>query len=224
MSKPRHLATVCIAAAMCLSTGLLSAGCGIGALVGGMASSAERQGSKTVKAKYSGLEGKSFAVIVAADRGIQADHTEIVSLVTREVTRRLVEHCGASGVVPAEEVLKFQYQRPGWVAMPVSALAKELEVQRLVYIDLRDYALTEPGNPYLWAGSAVAAVNVLEADGALGNDFAFRELVRVKFPDQEGLSEAQIPRQTLELELSRRLINRASWIFFDHEEPNVIKY
>lgn len=215
----RVLAVASLAAAAAFASGCAAVG-----FFGAVARNIEEAGSSDIQAQYDGLEGKTFAVIVAADRSIQADNPEIVPLMTNEVTRRLSENCGASGVVPAAEVLRFQYQRPGWVAMTPTDLAKELEVDRLVFIDLTDFTLTDPGNPYLWNGSASANVQVLEADGSLGDTFAFRETMRVKYPEQEGLSPMQLPGETVRLELSRRIINRVSWLFFDHEEPNALKY
>lgn len=204
---------------------LFVGGCAIGQLVGGMAASAHRAGSTTIKAKYSGLVDKNFAVVIAADRAIQADFPDLVPLLTREVTRRLSENAGASGVVPADEVLKFQFQRPGWVAMPLEELAKELDVDRLVYIDLRDFALTEPGNTYIYSGVASGVVNVVETGlGIASDNFAFTESIRVRFPDSQGMSPLQIPKAQVFGELARRFIDRASWLFYEHEEPNVIKY
>jgi hypothetical protein len=200
------------------------AGCTALGFVGAMAKSFEQTGSHVVKPKYEGLEGKSFVVVVAADRSIQADNPEIVPLMTREVANRLAENCGASGIVPAEDVLRFQYQRPGWLAMTPYDLAKEFDVQRLVYIEMQNFSTTDHGNPYIWNGQAAATVQVLETDGKTPDVFTFRETVRVKYPDQEGLSPMQIPAETVRLELSRRIITRVSWLFFEHEEPNAIKY
>lgn len=226
MTPTRHtkLDVYAVWLSVCVLSGLLMSGCAIGALVGGMASNAERSGGKTVKAEYTGLEGKSFAVVVAADRTISGEYPDVVPLITREVTRRLAEHSGATGMVPAEDILRFQYQRPGWVALSPRDLAKELEVERLVFIDLQDYALTDPGNQYIWNGSAAGVVNVLEVEKSATGEFAFREPVRVKYPDQDGLSEYQISGQLVALELARRFVNRASWAFYEHEEPNDAKY
>lgn len=203
-----------------LSTG----GCAVGALIGGMAASAERSGSKTVKTKYTGLMGKSFAVIVAADRSIQADHPEVVEVVTNEVTRRLVENSGATGVVPAPEVLRYQFQNPGWVARTPKELADEFGVQRLVFIDLQEYSLTDPGNAYVWAGVAGGLVQVLEADSPVATEFAYKEAIRVRYPDESGMTPSNVPGETVRLELTRRLVRRASWLFYEHDEPNIIKY
>lgn len=217
--------TIRALATVVLITGLMmTSGCAAIGFIGAMAKSYEQTGTSEIPAKYEGLEGKTFAVIVAADRSIQSDNPEIVPLMTNEVTRRLSDNCGATGVVPAAEVLRFQYQRPGWITMTPTDLAKELEVERLVYIDLTDFALTDPGNPYLWNGTASVTVQVLETEGSLGDTFAYRETLRVTYPEQEGLSPMQIPGETVRLELSRRIISRAAWLFFAHEEPNSLKY
>ena len=196
----------------------------IGALIGGMAESAKRQGSTNYTPKYAGLKDKNFAVVVAADRSIQADNPSIVSIVTTEMTQRLADHAGAKGVLPAMEVLKYQSQRPGWVAKPLSELAKDLGVERVVYVDLQDFALTDPGNPYVYNGVAAGTIHVIEVESQVSTEFAFTEPVHVKYPDMTGMSSNQMPRNRVFEELARRFIERSAWMFYEHEESNVIKY
>jgi len=192
--------------------------------VGFIADTAYRAGDHDVEAKYTGLEDKTFAVVVASDRAVQADYPEAVTIITTEVTRRLAQFAGASGMVTAEDVLKYQAQHPGWVTLSPVDLAKVLSVDRLVYIDLQEYTLTDPGNPYLWSGRVSASIGVAESTSELGMETVFREFVKVKFPDNENTSPQQVPASTIQLALLKRFIDRTSWLFFDHEEPNVIKY
>jgi len=203
---------------------LIAGGCALGQLVGGMAESARRAGSHEVSAKYSGLSDKTFAVIVAADRSIQADFPSLVSVTTREVTKLLSENTGAKGVLPADEVLKFQSQHPNWVAMPFDKLASELAVDRLVYIEVQEFALHDPGNIYVYNGVAAGQVHVIEADSQSSAEFAFNEPVRVKFPDVTGMGTNDMGRRDVLGELARRFIARSAWMFYHHEEPNVMKY
>lgn len=216
---------VWLVCAVCAAS--LQGGCSsIGALVGGMADSAHRAGSTTKPAEYKGLEGKTFAVIVAADRAIQADYPDVVTIVTSEVTRRVAAPgaAKASGVVPVDDVLRFQGRRPGWVAMTPREVAAALGVERLIYVDLDEYRHTEPGNRYVWDGVASGIVGVVEADSTCADDFAFRETIRVKYPDKENTGSMEIPEEVVRLELLRRLVNRISWLFFEHEEKNTIEY
>ncbi len=193
-------------------------------IVGAMAANAHREGSHDVEAKYKGLEGKTFAVIVNADRSIQVDFPDLVVTMTREISRRLAENAGASGIYPADEVLTYQSRYPNWIAKTSEELAAEFGVDRLVTIDLAEYRLTDPGNPYIWAGTAIGTVSVTETDGATPGLYAFREAVRVGFPDATGVSPLEMPRDTVRIALTSRFVQRASWLFFDHTEKNVMEY
>lgn len=215
----RTLAGLSLAASL-----LLLGGCKIGQLIGGMAGSAQRQGSTEFKAKYAKLQDKSFAVIVAADRSIQSEYPSVVTIITAEMSKRLSEHAGATGVLPAAEVLRYQSQHPGWVAKPLGDLAKTLGVDRVVYVDLQDFSMTDPGNPYVYNGVASGVIHVAEVESEVASEFAFGERVSVKFPDMSGMSPTQIPRDQVFSELTRRFIERSAWMFYQHEEPNAIKY
>ncbi|MBX3404120.1 MAG: hypothetical protein KF699_11980 [Phycisphaeraceae bacterium] len=219
--KARNIGHAAAACVVLLLAAVAGSGC---QLVGVMAASAHRSGSHEVKAKYRGLEDRTFAVVVSADRSIQADHPDIVVTLTREISRRLAADAAASGYVPANDVLAFQFQRPNWVAMTPQQLAEEFGVQRLVYVDLAEYRLTDPGNPYVWKGVAIGTVSVTEADGSMPSLFAFRENVRVTYPDLEGVSPLEQPRDTVKIALTSRFVQRATWLFFDHTEKNVMEY
>lgn len=207
-----------------LALGLAVGGCALGQLVGGMAASAERTGTRKVEAKYRGLADRTFAVIIAADRIVQSEHPDMVVLATREISRRLEQNAGATGVLPADEVLRFQFQNPAWVLMPHRDLAEKLAVDRLVLVELTEFALNEPGNPYIWNGVAAGTVTVIDPSQPFGGEQSFREPVRVRFPDNEGVNAEQIPGQVVAQALVRRLSDRVAWMFYDHEEPNIIKY
>jgi len=196
----------------------LLSGCIVGQLVGGMIESERRTGSKTVDREYTGLEGKTFAVVVSADRVIQADHPEVVARLSQEIATRLAKHAGASGFVPGASVLQYQYNHPRWVTMTLGQLAKELEVERLVFVDLVEYRLNDPGNAYLWQGAAAGQIGVVEADSSFPDEFAFQKQIRVGFPDQEGLGPGDLPRAAVNTALANRFVDRAAWLFYSHEE------
>jgi hypothetical protein len=199
-------------------------GCVLGQLIGGMAESDLRHSKKDVDAKYLGLPGKSFVVVVAADRSVQADFPSVVGDITITVSEELRKHAGASGWVPPKDVLRYQYEHPGWSSEPLDKLAADFGAQRLIYIDLREYRLNDPGNAYLWAGVASGTVSVVEADGPIADQFEFQEPVSVKFPDQSGQGPQQIPPAVMQAALSRRFVDRAAWLFYLHEEPYYSEY
>src|SRR5690606_12139475 len=149
-------------------------GCAAGKLAGGMIESYRQNSTRTIEPEYTGLHGKSFAVVVAAHRSVRTEFPNIVTDLTVRITERLREHGGASGYIPAQRILAYQYDNPRWVAMHPAELRKALDnVDRLIYIDLQEFTLTERGNPYLWAGVASGLVGVLEAESSLPEEYAF---------------------------------------------------
>lgn len=198
---------------------LNTGGCAVATLVGGMAESHRRTSTHTIPSEYDGLKDTSFAVIVSADRVIQSTRPQEVARLTTLITARLVDHADASGVVPAAAVLEFQYNRPQWVAMTYDEVAEHFGVDRLIVVDLYEFRLNDPGNAYLWSGVAAANIGVVEADGPLGDDFSYSKVVSVRFPDQDGYGPTDYSGDQIAAILESRFVDRATWLFYDHQEP-----
>jgi hypothetical protein len=200
------------------------AGCSIGYIIGGMAQSAQREGSTTFDAEYTGLEGFSFAVIVTADRGVQSEFPALLPTMTQRLDLNLAENAGASGHVPGDDVTGFLANNPQWIAWPRARLAEELGVDRLVFVEVNEFRTNEPGNEYVWDGLAWGTVSVIESGMATTDLEAFRKDLRVKFPDDAGFSPLDISKQAVASELLRRLTERSAWLFYTHDEPNSLEY
>lgn len=203
---------------------ILPGGCAIGYLAGGMAASAERAGSTEYEAEYSRLDGNSYAVVAWADRSVQSQYPALVPNLIQRMDIRLAENTNATGHIPGDEVTQYLANHPQWVAWPRSRLAEELDVDRIVLIEINEFRTNEPGNEYLWDGLAWATVSVVERSTAGSDAEAFRKEVRVKFPDDRGYGPSEISRDGVASTLLKRMIDRASWLFYTHEEPNAIEY
>ncbi len=211
-------------AALVLAALPILGGCGVGMLIGGVAENIRKSTPKTIEAEYEGLTDKSFVVLVTAPAVILAQYPELVQKITADVAIRVADNAGASGFVPPIKTLEYTFNRPSWPARPISAVASELGVQRVIRIEVIDYRLNDRGNSYIWDGTATASIAVVEADGSLPDDFAYQKTITVRFPDQPGFSQAEIPGPAVNSELTRRLVERASWLFYQHEEMPDIKY
>ncbi|QKK08933.1 MAG: hypothetical protein HND58_12710 [Planctomycetota bacterium] len=110
------------------------------------------------------------------------------------------------------------------MAWPRSRLADELDVDRIVLVEINEFRTNEHGNEYLWDGLGWATVSVVER-GSTGSDAeAFRKEIRVRFPDARGYGPSEISRDGVASTLLKRVIDRAAWLFYTHDEPNAIKY
>jgi len=193
-----------------------------------MAESYRKDSTKEVEAIYTGLAAKSFAVVVTADRMIEADHPGITDRLAAKISERLSSPTNipaASGVVPSKQVLRYLYDNPGWPAKSLSDLAAGLgKVDRLIYVQLTEYRLNDPGNAYEWDGVAAGTISVIECDGPSPDDFAFERTISVKFPSKRGLNPDQASASQVTTALSLRFIDRVSWLFYNHQEPYYPEY
>lgn len=204
-----------------------ASGCFIFAAVGGMAESYKRTSTRSVDALYTGLEGKSFAVIVTGDRVIQGSFPTLFSRITAQVTNRLVEEqdtIGAAGAVPANFVLEFQFSNPTWTTWAYDRIASELGVERLIVIEIIEYRLQEPGNAYLWNGVAAARLGIVESESPTPGEFEFKRDIRVAFPNEEGIGPQDMNQGVVQGQLDRRFVDRLTWLMYEHQEPYYPEY
>lgn len=199
-------------------------GCIIGTALGGMLESAHRTENHDVEAEYTGIEGHTFAIVVSADRIIEANNPGISARLTQRVNDRLIQNANPSWAIPSQDLLAVLYNTPQWPALPKGEVADLLGVQRLVVFEITEFRLNEPGNQYVWDGSASGVVTVYETDSGFPDDPVYEQAVRVQFPDARGYMRSELPEKAVTTELANRLTNRIAWLFYDHEESNIIPY
>ncbi len=199
-------------------------GCIIPAAIGGMAESYHRTGKSTIYAEFTGISGKSFAVVVTGSRMIEADHPGLTARMIQRINDRLIANANPSYAIPSGDLLTVLYNTPQWPAMTRGEVGEMLGVERLIVVEIIDYFLHEPGNQYIWDGAASALVQVFETDSAMPDDPVFEKSIRITFPDAKGFLRTDIPEAAVTSEMSNRLINRVAWLFYEHEEANSIPY
>jgi len=201
--------------------GLMSASLMTGCeLAGGMMESYERTKIVDVNAEYYGLENHKVAVMIDAPMDIQYEHSRVVPALTEFITLRLASHCPGSQFLPTRAILAYQNQHVYWPTMDYHDLAKELGVERIVFIDLSEYRLFSPGNSYYWDGQAVGDVNVFEAESPDSTTFAFTNHVVSKFPPVEAVSRSEATEQQIDNGLKLDFTQRTAWLFYNHQRKN----
>jgi hypothetical protein len=218
MNRITHI----LGALLLMGASLAVPGCVAGA-VGALGQQIERGKKLDVPAAYDGLDSKTCAVIVNADYATLVEHPEVVKNITANVSVRIRQYVKDCTVLTPATVLNWQYRTPQWRAMPYGDIAKELGVERLVYIDLYEYRLNPTGNSYLWDGVAAANVGVIEADGLAPDEFVYSTNIVSKFPDKEGVGKESARREDIERGVLTIFIQRTSWLFYRHIEDKYPK-
>ncbi|MEM7228177.1 MAG: hypothetical protein AAF432_05100 [Planctomycetota bacterium] len=198
---------------------VLTAGCQLPGLIGALAQNEEYQKKKEVLARYPGLEGQTVAVIVDADLAVQYDYANAVPTIAYGIAGALANHVPDIRIVHPDLVAAWQFRTPEWYAMPYGDLAKSLNVDRVVHIDLLEYRLNPPGNRHQWEGVALANVSIIEADGFDPDVFTESFSVSSEYPGISELTEFEASADQIQRGLHQTFIKQIAWLFFDHIEP-----
>ncbi len=198
-------------------------------LAGFIAVAVQESTPAKVYADYEGLTGKSYAIVIDADRAIQGRWPSLVTDLTRLIDAEIGANSLAAGHVQPVEVVLFQQTNPRWTVMSRSELASalvggEAKVDRIILIELFEFRLNEPGNRHLWDGVAAGTVAVLETDGPFPDEYAYNRPISVGFPDAAGYGPDEMRASLVATVLVQRFSQRCAWLFYDHEEEYGIAY
>ena len=165
-------------------------GCILVGLSSAIGANIEKQKQIEVLAKYRGLENKSVAVLAHSDQRTAYEFPTAIPNIVGNMVLILDKNVPGVRVLDPRYSVTWMHQTPGWPTLPLADLAKELDVDRVIVIDIFEYRLNPEGNSFLWDGVAGANVSVVERDGIDPDSFAEEFQVISKFPDMEGIGKA----------------------------------
>src|SRR5690606_38858230 len=116
-----------------------------------------------VAADYRGLDNQRVAVLVAANDQLLYRYPQAPSKVNQAVSAHLVQQVPGVTVTDPKQMIDFQINNPFWNAIPYSQIVQQLDVDRLVVVDLSEYRTHEPGNAHLWKGNVSGHIKVIDA-------------------------------------------------------------
>ncbi|HVP73115.1 MAG TPA: hypothetical protein VMS30_05205 [Phycisphaerales bacterium] len=212
-------ATRLAAALALLAMPLQMTGCIAAHAIGAMGAAEEAQKLVETMPRYRGLENKTVAVVVEADYSTMFEYPNLVTYMASGVTMRIARWVPGVQVLDPSVVLNWQYNKPNWNALPYGEIAEQLNVDRVVFIEVLEYRLHPPGNRFLWDGNAVSRVGIIERKGIDPDTFAETFDVAARFPAIEGVTAENATQTQIETGLLVDLVKRNAWLFHLHYEP-----
>jgi len=194
-------------------------GCSVFAFGGSMMQAHEDQKLKEKYAEYE-VEGKSVAVVIDTDLSVHYEHPGISNLIAEAIAGRIAKFAKDVQVLHPNIVSQWQFETPQWNAMPTTEIAKSLNVNCVIYIDLHEYRLTPSGNQWLWEGLCNATIGIIEADSFEQDGFAETFEITATFPKRPSvLSRQEAKESDIERGLLNEFIKETAWLFYFHVEP-----
>ena len=208
-----------------IALGFISS-CQVVGIASAIGQNIEREKKIEVLAKYAGLDNKRVAILVKADMGTVYEHPTAVPNISFNLAQRLQENVPGIKMLDPRVCMNFQHQTPNWSAQPLGQVAEELDVDRLVILDLYEYRLNPPGNRYLWEGVAAGNIGVAERDGLDSDQTVDQWNVSAQFPLDAGVTREAMNMTMVQRGLLTTFVRNAAWVFYDHIEekyPDVKK-
>ncbi len=171
----------------------------------------------TVAAEYRGLEHRTVAVLVSADEYTFFEYPDASEAVCRQASAGLAANVPGIELVDPLQISRFQQENPFWNTLRFTELLKRLQVDRIIYVDLVQYALHEPGNVHLWRGSMVTNVAVAASDAPNADNFVYKKTLQIRFPEADSIGLLNANQQTIRLGMLRDFSRELVDLFRDHE-------
>jgi hypothetical protein len=197
----------------------LLGGCVGAKLLGGMAQNWEYQKLVEVLPEYTGLEDRTVAVLVDVDLATLYQYPELAAEIAGNVSGRIANNVHGARVIHPNDVHRWKYHTRHWNAMPYGQIAEELNVDRIVYIDIYEFRLNPPGNRWEWEGVCAANVGIIERESFAPDSFVQTFNVIGRFPRAEYIDRESTDERVIEFGVLQEFIRETAWLFYKHERP-----
>jgi hypothetical protein len=125
-------------------------------------------------AVYAGITGQSVGVMVWAGRGVRADwpslQLDLANLVQDKLRKSAApEIKGTTFPIEPASIVRYQSDHPSIDASPVTDIAPNLGVSRLLYIELDDFSTRSETSYQMFRGNVTATLKVLQTQNGKSN-------------------------------------------------------
>lgn len=120
--------------------------------------------TKRVPAEYPYLEGKKVVVMVWADQDTLFEYPEVQLEVAAHIEEACKSKVKTVAFVPSRSVADVQKSEPDWDRQPPALMGTRFHADRVMVIELTNYATREPENAHLFRGRISANVKIYDAE------------------------------------------------------------
>lgn len=157
--------------------------------------------TKKVAAEFPHLSGKRVCILVWADLNTQFEYPHVRLELSEHIAAAMQGNVKGVTFVPNRQTVDYQNSNPDWDKSHPAAVGQRLGADRVLMVELSQYAMREPDSPHLYRGRIAAMVKVYDA-AQPDMEPSYRAPVETVFPPDSagkyGTSENAIRLATME--------------------------
>jgi len=175
---------------------------------------------KPVKAEFTGLKGKSVAVVVFCDKRTQYDYPDISLTLASAIAGELEKHVEKVRVIDPRQVVKYQDSNIYWDEMGKTELGKALGADFLLFVPLEEFSTRETGSQNLYRGRITSQCGLWQVSLPERKARVWQsETIRVVHPEHDPSGLLQENDRVVREKTERLFADRLAKKFYDHKVP-----
>lgn len=172
-----------------------------------------------VKAEYTGLKNTQTAVVIMAGPDVQFEHPHAQTNLAIWIAHAISQNVKPIRFIDQEKVDTLMKENIDWFELPIEDIAKLLEVDRILYLDLIRYTMEEEHSVNLLRGNIIADVRVYD----IGKDPekpSYQTEIQVTFPEHSPLPLSDRTMQKVQRQTMAIFADKLAKKFYNHKVTN----
>lgn len=175
------------------------------------------QSKRKVKAEYAHLADTKTALIIVTDPSTDFEFPEARLNIAFLVTNSIAANVDRIRFAAQHEVDTFQREDLGWFDLPMAEIGKRFDADRLLYLDVIRFTLTEDNSVGLLRGRLIADVRVYDMESMRPNLPCYQTEIEVVCPEHSPLPMNDMARQSIHRQTLLLFSEQLARKFYDHK-------
>jgi hypothetical protein len=182
-----------------------------------LAAAAQEVSGKKIEAQYKGLPDKSIAIVVYTDQATTNEFPAAREEISSFIAAQIHEHVPTARMLDYHEVINWQDDTLNWFGLTEKEIGKHFSVDRVLYIELLDYAVSPNRGYGDLQGHLRANCKIYEID-AKGPDAAWQDVIDVSYPKDHPLDASQASPEGVRSHTLQDFADALVTRFYEHRE------
>ena len=174
--------------------------------------------NKKAKAIYEGLSDKKVLIILNTPPGLEysfPQSRESIHLACQTILKQNIKNISFSDY---DMVESFIMRELDWISMPISALAKKFDAQRVIYLDIYEFSIQDSNSIGIYQGKTKVEVKVYETDGQTPNTPVYNYYIDFKYPENHPVAASPDAKYRVLTGTLKQIAYQTCKRFFIHKE------
>ncbi len=177
-------------------------------------------GEKKVKAAYKGLNNQTIAILIAADPDVEARYPQSATAISLGISRFIGEHVENTRFIASDLIDAYKMKNLEWYTLPMGQVGRDLKADRILYLDLYQYDMYEPGSIQLLHGQIAATLKVYEINSNRPDSPVCKLPVQAEYPSGAPVAASDTALWSVTQKTTLLFADNVAKKFYDHKVNN----